>query len=135
MITAGRQERRMDFRANLCTGYFDESSSFTPYLYHQCPRPDTRKLISLSDRCLRIIDSTSSCRQAKFEGFVDSDCSVYLNEHLNYAGCVRDYRSRQDFYSKEWFIWMQRDKEFFRNVHDKVILRDTIGKVVDEHSY
>lgn len=134
-INAGKQDRRMDFRQNLCTGYFDETSRFTPALSHQCPRSDARRLTNLSDRCLRIIDATASCRQPTFEGFVDSDCSAYLNENLNYAGCVRNYRSREDFYSKEWLVWMQRPAEFLRNVHDKVILRDPQGKIADEYSY
>lgn len=135
IITAGRQEKYMDFRSNLCTGYLDEISKFSTSLSHQCPRPDTRRLTNLSDRCLRIIDATASCRRPSFEGFVDSDCSVYLSDNLNYAGCVRNYRSRADFYSREWLVWMQRSSEFFRNVREKVILRDPQGRVADEYSY
>ncbi len=134
-ITAGKQTGESNFRLNLCVGYLDEADQFTPSLSHQCPSTETRRLTNLSDQCLRIIDSTPSCRQARFEGFIDSDCSAYLSEHLNYAGCVRDYRSRPDFYSGEWLIWMQRDNEFFRNVREKVILRDVQGRVVDEYSY
>lgn len=135
IITVGRQEKYTDFRPNLCTGYLDELSKFSPSLSHQCPRPDTRRLTNLSDRCLRIIDAASSCRRPSFEGFVDSDCSAYLSDNLNYAGCVRNYRPRADFYSREWLVWMQRSSEFLRNVHDKVILRDPQGKIVDEYSY
>lgn len=135
IITAGRQEKYTDFRSNLCTGYLDEVSKFSPSLSHQCPRPDTRRLTDLSDRCLRIIDATVSCRRPSFEGFVDSECSAYLSNNLNYAGCVRNYRSRADFYSREWLVWMQRSSEFLRNVRDKVILRDPQGKIVDEYSY
>lgn len=135
MVTVGRQDRHLDFRQNICTGYFDETSKFMPSLSHQCPLPDTKRLTNLSDRCLRIIDATASCRQPSYEGFVDSDCSAYMSQNLNYAGCVRNYRSREDFYSQEWLVWMQRSSEFLRNVHDKVILRDAQGKVVDEYSY
>lgn len=134
-ITAGKQTGEADFRLNLCAGFLDEANKFTPSLSHQCPRQDTRRLTNLSDRCLRIIDLTPSCRQAKPDGFIDSDCSEYINTHLNYAGCVRDYRAREDFYSREWLIWMQRQSEFFRNVREKVILRDVQGRVADEYSY
>ena len=134
-ITVGKQNGQTDFRPNLCTGYFDEQNQYTPSLSRQCPRKDTKNLLNLSDRCLRIIDSTSYCRQASSREFLDSDCSQYVNEHLTYAGCVRDYRARQDFYSNEWLVWMQRSQEFFRNVREKIILRDQTGAVVDEYSY
>lgn len=137
-ITVGKQERHMNFRENLCTGYFDETSNFVPSLSHSCPRADTRVLADLSDACLNIITYVSSCRTAaaSFPSRVpDSQCNDYLNAHFNYVGCVADYRSRPDFYSHTWLIWMQRDKEFFRNPVEHVIVRDQQGKVVDEYRY
>ncbi len=135
IITAGRQNSNMDFRANLCVGYFSEFSNFTPAIYSSCPRPDTINLISLSDRCLRIIDSTPYCKKPAQDLLIDSDCSQYVNQHLSYAGCVNDFRSRSDFFGSEWYIWMQRSEEFLRNVRDVVILKDTQEKEVDRYSY
>jgi len=137
-ITVGKQERHLNFRENLCTGYFDETSNFIPSLSHSCPRADTKSLADLSDACLNIISYVSSCRTApaSFPSRVpDSPCNDYLNTHFNYVGCVADWRSRSDFYSHNWLIWMQRDREFFRNPVEHVILRDQQGKVVDEYSY
>lgn len=137
-ITAGKQERQMNFRENLCTGYFDESSNFTPSLSHSCPRPEIKTLAHLSDRCLEIISSVPYCRTAPpaFPSRVpDETCNAYLSAHFSYVGCVADYRSRPDFYSRNWFIWMQRDKEFFRNPVEYVILKDQQGKIVDEYRY
>ncbi|QQG45760.1 MAG: peptidoglycan-binding protein [Candidatus Sungiibacteriota bacterium] len=134
-ITVGRQEKNADFRQNVCTGYFDEETVYSPTLSHQCPRPDTGRLISLSDQCLRIIDATPTCRLSRPGPYIDSDCSQYLNRSLNYTGCVADYRNRKDFYSQEWLIWMQKNQEFFRNVREHIILRDPQGRVVDEYSY
>lgn len=135
IITAGRQSERMDFRTNLCVGYFSEFSSFTPSIYSSCPRPDTRSLTSLSDRCLRIIESTSSCRKVDQNLLLDSNCSQYVNQHLSYAGCVNDFRSRADFFGSEWYIWMQRREEFLRNIHDTVILKDAQEREVDRYGY
>lgn len=135
IITAGRQSERMDFRTNLCVGYFSELSSFTPSIYSSCPRQDTRSLTSLSDRCLRIIESTSSCRKVDQNLLLDSNCSQYVNQHLSYAGCVNDFRSRSDFFGSEWYIWMQRREEFLRNTHDTVILKDAREREIDRYSY
>ena len=137
-ITAGRQERQTNFRENLCTGYFDETSSFTPSLAHSCPRPDVKTLAHLSDRCLEIISAVPYCRTAPptFPSRVPDDvCNAYLSAHFSYVGCVADYRSRPDFYSRHWLVWMQRDKEFFRNPVEHVILKDQQGKIVDEYRY
>lgn len=135
VITVGKQARRLDFRINLCTGYFDETSSFTPSLWHQCPKVDTRTLYQFSDRCIDWINSISRCRTTPPGRIADQDCNKFIADHFSYAGCVTDYRSRPDFFSDEWRIWMQRDQEFFRNSREKVTLKDAQGKIVDERSY
>ena len=135
IITAGRQSNRTDFRTNLCVGYFNELSTFTPSIYSSCPRQDTRGLTSLSDRCLRIIESTSNCRKVDQSLLLDSNCSQYVNQHLSYAGCVNDFRSRSDFFGSEWYIWMQRREEFMRNTHDTVILKDAGEREIDRYGY
>lgn len=137
VISVGKQERRLDFQENLCTGYFDQFSTFRPSLAHRCPKPDTRPLTQFNDACIKAIERVSACRipsSSEFFG-IDSDCSRYLNENLSYVGCVKNYRSRPDFYGNRWFIWMQLENEFLRNTHDTVTLRDTFGKIVDEKSY
>jgi len=135
LIALGKQERQINFRENLCTGYFDETSQFSPSLAYMCPQPDPRKFPELSDRCIQRLDSVSSCRMLKTDQFTDSACAAFAEAHYTYVGCVRDHRDRPDFYAKRWLVWMQRDTEFFRNVVEKVILRDTEGKMVDERSY
>ena len=134
-ITVGIQERRMDFRENLCTGYFDQYSSFRPSLRHSCPEPDTKELLRFSDRCLRAIDSITACREPQALLFLEDACVEFIHQHFNYAGCVRDYRNAANFYSNRWFIWMQRSGEFFRNVREKVTLKDQNGLVAEEYSY
>ncbi len=135
IITVGQQKGAFDFRENLCTGYFQETRQFTPSLSHRCPRPDTQNLLRFSDACLQVISSAPTCRQADFSKIFESECSLWVNAHLNYAGCVNDYRSREDFFSDQWLLWMQRKEEFFRNVHDKIMLWDREGRRVDEYTY
>jgi len=134
-ISLGRQERRMNFRENLCTGYFDEFSDFTPGLDHQCPDITLPDRASYTDRCIRLIEGTGSCRAGVTEQFTDSRCATFINDHLNYNGCVRDNKNRDDFYLKRWLVWMQRDQEFFRNLTETVTVRDQNGRKVDERSY
>jgi len=132
VIAVGRQSREMNFRKNLCTGYFDETSRFIPSLSHQCLRPDVSRSRTLSDRCIKVIEGTPSCRTVSGAGTfdLDHDCAEYIAEHFNYAGCVKDYRNRKDFYSNEWMVWMQRPAEFFNNRYESVIVKDREGRVV-----
>lgn len=135
IITFGKQERQTNFRENLCTGYFDQTSKFSPSLAHRCPRLDPKEFPQLSDRCIRQLESASSCRIPKLELFTDSACADFSQAHFNYAGCVTDYREKADFYGTRWLVWLQRDGDFFRNVIERVTLKDQEGKVVDEFEY
>ena len=134
-IIPGRQQTWLNFRDNICTGYLDESVKFKPSLSHRCPSIETHGLTYLSDRCLQIIQSTTTCRQPDWEQAVDSECSDFLNANLNYAGCVRNNRTRPNFYLNEWRVWMQRDGEFIRNVSETIVLKDQQGREVDRYSY
>ena len=137
LISIGAQDRQMNFRENICTGYFDENYDFRPSLSHNCPTPDASKISHLNDSCLRLIDSTSACRTAKPESYleINNACSEYLSANLNYAGCVKNYGNRSDFYLDRWLVWLQRKEEFFRNVHDSITLKDQFGKFVDKADY
>lgn len=134
-ITMGKQERHMNFRENICTGYFDEFSEFSPSLDHQCPEIVLPDRASYTDQCIRLIEGTGSCSAGQTQQFTDSRCATFINDHLNYNGCVRDNKNRDDFYLKRWLVWMQRDQEFFRNLTETVTVRDQNGKVVDEYRY
>jgi hypothetical protein len=135
VITLGKQERQMNFRENLCTGYLDEFSKFSPSLSRRCPRVNPREFPQLSDRCITKLGWAASCRMMKQDEFTDAGCIAFAQEHLNYAGCVRDHREQPDFYAKRWLIWMQRPTEFFRNTVERVVLKDQQGRLVDERSY
>lgn len=135
VITFGRQERQMNFRENLCTGYFDQTSKFSPSLAHKCPRPDAKEYPSLSDACIKQLQSVSSCRIPKLDTFTDSRCADFAQAHFNYTGCVKDYREKANFYSTRWLVWLQRDGDFFRNLLERVTLKDQDGKIVDEFEY
>ena len=134
-ISMGRQERQINFRENLCTGYFDETSAFSPSLNHACPRIEPTRSVSYTDQCIRAIESVGTCRQLHTDQFIGSACQAFADAHINYAGCVADSRNRADFYSRRWLIWMQRDQHLFRDLVERVTLRDQQGKVVAEYNY
>jgi len=138
IISVGKQSRQINFRENLCTGYFDETAQFSLGLSHRCPMPDTRALRDVSDQCIRIISGIGRCRTGPLPEFVDPtrpECMNYITQNLNYAGCVANYKSRPDFYNDQWLVWMQRTIPFFNKRFDTVVLKDQQGRVVDEYTY
>ena len=137
ILTAGRQERKINFQTNLCTGYFNETSKFIPKPANRCPQVASGDLPdNLSDNCVQIIQNTGACRAPQTEEPIyEERCSQYIASHLNYNGCVADYRARTNFYSGEWLIWMQRSAGFLRATRETLILKDTSGKEVDRYSY
>ena len=137
LISLGKQERQMNFRENLCTGYFDESSDFSPSLNHRCPEVVLQNKALYTDKCIKLIEGTGSCQAGQTEQFTDSQCAAFINDHLNYNGCVRDNKNRDGFYLNRWLVWMQysQEQEFFRNLTETVTVRDQNGRFVDENSY
>ncbi|OGZ56344.1 MAG: hypothetical protein A3H64_00640 [Candidatus Ryanbacteria bacterium RIFCSPLOWO2_02_FULL_45_11c] len=136
-ITMGKQEKYSAFRENICTGYFTEHTNFTPSISKQCPQPDTFDLLYLGDKCIATIDKIPRCTIPTATHFFaqSSECSSYMIQNFTYAGCVRNYRNDEDFYENQWYVWLNRDTELFRNIHETLLLRDAAGKFVDGQQY
>lgn len=129
-IITGRQENRMDFRENICEGYLTENSNFGNKLSRSCPKPAIATELRLPDHCIKVFESTASCRTADLSKIQIAECIAFSDAHLNYQGCVNDFRTRSDFLGKNWLIWMQRSRTFLRTIHDKITLYDNEGKIV-----
>ncbi|KKQ81591.1 MAG: hypothetical protein UT05_C0012G0002 [Parcubacteria group bacterium GW2011_GWF2_38_76] len=134
-IYVGSQERKMNFRENLCTGYFDQFSDFNGKLTHSCPKIDISKMLIFSANCFNVLNAIPKCRMFDSKNIVENECNEFATTHYSYVGCVNDFKTRTDFYSKKWLVWMQRGIEFFRNDRGLVILKDTEGKTVSEYQY
>ncbi len=134
-IYTGQQEKHLDFRENICTGYLDQHSDFFDKLSHNCPRPDISSNLRLPDHCIQVFEQNRSCQTDDTSQIQVAECLDYSEAHYNYQGCVRDFQNRSDFFSNNWLIWMQRSTKFLRDIHDKVTLYDGNGKIVDIYTY
>jgi len=131
-----------NFRPNLCSNYLKQTYNFDPQLPSMtCPSVYTREEIAVAaGGCQTLLISIqNSCRPATsnetsrltYEEF--RDCEPFL-KRLNYNDCYSQNREREDFYSKEWLVWLKypvlADKE-----HDQILLLDNNGLVVDRYIY
>lgn len=140
ILVSGRSTYGSSFRENICTGYFAEFHSFTPPLSESCPEFSRDEIFKagLNSACVEVIDNTLRCRQARI-GFEESaagnECVAFAGAHLNYAGCLRDNRGKPDFLSPRWRAFLNRGETIWNPKHDRIILRDKDGLMVDEYSY
>lgn len=124
----------VNFALNKCSGYLNNGYFFVPPLEKNCPRPEKRDIAHLSGICQEYILKLDSCEIPKLFQINNSDpaCLGYLNK-INYQGCFEKYKNASDFYTKEWRIFMGR--EILDDLHDKVLLFDRNGLLVDEYIY
>lgn len=142
IVLSGVAAYSTNFRENKCAGYFNETYSFTPYLSNSCVDSDIDRGILLrkgfNGQCIDTIDSLPSCRRPIGQlpaGIIGSDCIDYMNENFNYIGCVKNFRDDKEFLRPIWRVSLRRPKKFFNSRHDRVILRDQNGLLVDEFEY
>ena len=124
-----------NLRLNLCTGYLENVSKFTPSLPKNCPRPQRSDVESFSGQCYDYILSLGTCSFPKGNLLLpvnDYACREYLDK-LNYKGCFEKYRQDPNFLSHEWRVWT--GSRFLDPRHDHVYLFDKNGLLVDERSY
>lgn len=128
-----------NYHFNKCLGYLNSSPSPTPSpnFYNNCPRPDQSEITNLNISCQDFISRLANCQIPKtldYEDYnIDSACLNFMNNRLNYNGCVQRYRYDSDFFSREWYVYSGNN--FLLPDHDKLILRDNAGLLVDVYSY
>lgn len=125
-----------NLRMNKCIGYLESHLDFTPPLPQTCPAVDRSEIAGFSGQCQDLILSIGSCRLPPDNPpvpFNDYACRNFLDT-LNYGGCVSRYRKDADFLGNEWRIWYGTST-FLDSRHDRVLLLDGNGKLVDVYTY
>lgn len=142
IVVSGTMSYGRNFRENQCVGYFTEAHQFTPFLSGSCPddNPDRTQLLrkGFNGQCVDLIQSIPSCRRPIVPlaaGIIGQACAEYVSQNFNYYSCVRDFRNDKDFLKKTWRTALRRGTKLYDPRHDRVILRDQNGLLVDEFEY
>lgn len=136
-IITGRSPIGANFRTNRCTGYFDQFDSYTPPLPHKCPRPSQEPAQShLPDACLDYIETLPRCRIPQNTLLdIGNACRAYITNTISYSGCVAHHKIDPDFYGNEWYVYLNRPSELWKEKREKIILRDQQGNLMAELEY
>ena len=62
----------------------------------------------------------------------DSACRSFVST-INYDGCVKKSQGSDSFFSDTWNVWANKD--IFDPLHDRILLLDGNGKLVDYFLY
>lgn len=129
-----------NFRLSLCTGYLNNTYAFTPALPEKCPLPyDKAELVTLPGDCQTFIRRLHACDEVKpndknrFTGSAYGACREIL-DRFTYGYCYTRHRGDVNFFTGEWRIWTGVPMPFDPK-HDRLILYDNAGLVVDEYTY
>jgi len=148
-------EIKTNFKENICTGYIENFKyyNFTPSLNTNCPNPESEEgVASLDDTCYKFVRQMGSCHTPEFKdvvyknkvpltGYVDDAgnltyaCKDFIKSHYNYNSCVANHLSDENFFTKEWRVFLNQPFELWAKDREVITLYDREGKIVDELTY
>lgn len=136
-IVTGQSPIGSNFRVNKCTGYFAQFDSVTPALAQKCPQPSEEPAqTNLPDICLDYMESLPRCRIPQNTLLdIGNVCRAYITANISYSGCVANHKIDPDFYRNEWYIYLARSTELWKDKRETITLRDQQGNVMAELEY
>ena len=136
-IVTGQSSVGSNFRVNRCAGYFAQFNSFTPSLPQECPRPSEEPAqTNLPDICLDYIESLPRCRIPQNTLLdIGNICRAYITANISYSGCVANHKIDPDFYENEWYVYLARPMELWKDKRETITLRDNQGNLMAELEY
>ncbi|MEE8131527.1 MAG: hypothetical protein V3T98_00535 [Candidatus Paceibacterota bacterium] len=128
-----------NLRLNKCIGYLEDTYGFNPSLPQNCPSIPRQEYSYLLGECQSYIRSLRGCELPDVSFYNSlpgtsegNECRAFLNT-ISHGSCYKKYRYDSDFLSNEWRVWV--DADILGPQHDRVLLYDKDGLLVDEYSY
>jgi len=143
IIVTGRSPVGNSFKENVCTGYLEQFQNFSPKLDRKCPLPEDElpetltNLITYGAECVEYVDTLPRCEMQLTPPPLNTkpECGTFIDENINYTGCVRLHKDDDDFFQDQWRVYLGLHRPLWNDRHDIVTLLDDEGRVVDSYSY
>lgn len=139
IIVSGWSPIGTNFQLNKCIGYLSQMQDFYPKLPNNCPDPIKDEMLpaTLDNACINYIDREFKicATYITLPTELSNNCKQYANERINYSGCISWHKRDSDFYKPEYRVYLKQDQEIWNNSHEKIILYDENGKIVDWADY
>ncbi len=141
-LVTGISPNGSSFKVNKCSGYLSQFQTFTPYLYTSCPAPKKEDLSSIpktvkNDDCLDYIDRFPTCKiqTQNTPANWSYECTNFIYTKINYPSCINTHKGDADFYVKEWRVYLKRSERLWKDRREKIVIYDSVGKIVDTLEY
>ena len=130
-----------NLRTNRCTGFLNGVYQLDVTLPGDCPALYSRsELVPLSGRCQSHIGGFSGCRLPKSEDYAavgnldGGQCRAFL-DRFGYQNCYSTYVNTPNFFYREWRVWLDVSTLGMDPEHDRILLLDRNGLLVDIYTY
>ncbi len=141
IVLTGEAPTGVSFRENMCVGYFSKRQAFYPSLSGSCPSPmqefdrfyDGNKLAD--DSCYQFVQTISQCVSPTDTPNLTGRCEEFIDDYLDYNGCVAAHQQEAGFKSQDWRIYLERSGDLWKPDREAVKLLDANGKTVDLYTY
>ncbi|MDA1334805.1 MAG: hypothetical protein O2794_02200 [bacterium] len=136
-VITGRSPRGENFRVNKCSGYFNQTKTYTPFVPHSCPSPKNEPgQDGFSDECFNYVKRLPSCKiPSPLPTILDDRCRNYVIENISYAGCIDNHKTDDDFYKDEWWVYLKRPDQLWSDSRDTIYLKNSSGVLIKSYSY
>lgn len=141
-LVTGISPNGASFKLNKCSGYLTQFQTFVPYIRNNCPLPRNEDLssipkLTINDACFDHIDRMSRCKiQTKpLPSNWSYECTNFIINKINYPSCINTHKEDQDFYMKEWRVYLKRSESIWKSKKENIVLYDSEGKIVDSITY
>lgn len=125
-----------NFMGNACMGYLNDRYTFVPRLAGVCAKPTKSEIATFSGACQDYILKLGTCREGDPADSripsSDAACRSFVAS-ISYEGCVERRQADAKFLTNVWNVWagdLPLDP-----LHDRVLLLDQNGKLVDYRLY
>lgn len=143
IIVTGRSPIGVSFRENSCTGYLEDRQDFFPPLSASCPTPyqELSRFYDEDDdddyrRCQTYVQTLPYCAaETRVPADVPNSCESFVEDTLNYNGCVARHKNDDGFKSRTWRVFLGERSEIYDRSRGGILLLDAENKVVDSVSY
>jgi len=154
LVTTGRSPIGVNFRVNMCTGYFEQYQNYSPRLRKECQSPvdefdefslvpTTNVRIEKDDREICrdfVVDNIDRCEINRVdlsdtELRLTNQCKDFIESTYTYSGCVANHKFDTGFYKNEWRVFLGSYAELWREKREIIRLLDQNGLTVDIIDY
>lgn len=136
LVVSGTSAVTTNFMVNSCMGYLSTRYTFAPQLPRSCPSVPKSDIETFTGACQDYILKLRTCAEGDVNDARipanDTACRRYVGE-LTYEGCIKRRQNESGFLSGEWRVWS--GDRFIDPLHDRVLLLDQNGKLVDWYVY